>query len=350
MNKTIGVGLIGYGIGGSVFHAPLILAEPRLRLVQVATSRPLMAECLAAGAEAVTDTKALIANPEIDLVVITNPNRYHYGHALAAILQGKAVVVDKPFTLTVAEAEELTQLAASRGQLLSVFHNRRFDAHLLTVQQVLQSGVIGEPMRCEIHFDRFRPEPKGGWRESEDLGGGVYLDLAPHLLDQAVTLFGTPDSVHGDIYRQRASCKNDDGFILTLGYNGAAGADGLRVILRASILVAEPGARITIHGTKGSLIQYGFDEQEAQLKAGLRPKPGGVDADWGWSSDLVVKTYIPDQNGDNVVTQVKNCRGDYTAFYRGIADALLHGAPPPVTAPQATTIMRLLELGAKKIA
>jgi len=265
--SRLNVGLIGYGLAGSVFHGPLILSEPRTQLTCVATSRTLSAEY--AGVRTETDPMALIAADDVDLVVVATPNDSHLPLARAALEAGKHVVVDKPFTIDLADAETLVSLAAEKGRLLSVFQNRRWDGNFLTVRELLEKGAIGEVRHCEIRYDRFRPVGKQGWRETAAPGSGVLYDLGPHLLDQALCLFGMPKAVIADIAIQREGVLADDYFHVQLLY------DRLKVIVHASCIVFRPGPRFLAHGMTGSILQFGMDQQEPQLVRGLRPgQPG----------------------------------------------------------------------------
>src|SRR5579872_1453746 len=253
-NGIIRVGIIGYGLAGSVFHAPLIRACDRLKTVGVFTSRQIP--------ERVGSVDELIE--QSDLIVIASPNTTHFSFAKQALQSGRHVVVDKPFTITVDEADELIRLATQRQRVLSVFHNRRWDSDFLTVRELLPK--LGEMMLFEANWDRFRPAVKPGWREVAQPGSGLFSDLGPHLIDQALQLFGIPDMIESDIIAQRNEATVDDYFEVTLHYGRA------RVSLRSSTLVAAPRPRFAIHATGGSFVKYGLDPQEAQLKAGLDPR------------------------------------------------------------------------------
>lgn len=324
--STTGVGLIGFGTSGEGFHAPLIVAEPSLQLRVIATRR---AEAVARGrwgARVVESAEAVLSSPEVELVVIASPNDTHGALAEQALRAGKHVVVEKPFTLTLAEGERLAALAQEQGRCLTVFHNRRWDGDFLTVKQLLQSGRLGRLYTFESHFDRFRPEPKARWKEQEARGGGALYDLGSHLLDQAVELFGMPDSLQADLGRQRPGTQGVDYFHLVLRYGE------LRVLLHSGSVVSEPWPRFVLQGDKGGWIKYGLDPQEEQLKAGVRP---GAEP-WGLEP--------PERHGClSTGERIPTCRGSYESFYRGVAQALAGVAPPPVTAQSATRVIRLIE-------
>lgn len=327
---TIRVGLIGFGVAGSAFHAPLIEAEPRMRLAAVATSRADEVRERYPDA-AVASVEALIADPAIDLVVVAAPNTLHAPLARAALGASKHVVVDKPFVADAADGPGLIDLARERGRVLSVFHNRRWDGDFLTARRVLRDGVLGKVMQAELNWDRFRPAIKPGWREKPAAGAGLLADLGPHLVDQALALFGMPDAVGGDVLAQREGAAVDDWFALTLHYGNR------RVLLSASTLVADPRPRFALYGKAGSFVKYGLDPQEAHLRSG-----GSVGAArFGEEAhDFRGRLTL----GDGAPTRVPTERGDWRRFYAGMAAAILDGAPPPVDPAQALAGLRLIEL------
>ena len=319
----IRVGLVGYGLAGAVFHAPLIRACARLQLAAVLTSREAPFR--------VDSIEELIA--ACGLVVVASPNNTHFPLAKAALEAGRHVVVDKPFTTSLGEADELIRTARERGLVLSVFHNRRWDADFLTVKTVLPS--LGEVLLYEANWDRFRPEIKRGWREEPEPGSGLLSDLGPHLIDQALLLFGMPEAVSADILAQRSKAKVDDYFDVALHYGVR------RVCLRSSSLVAEPRPRFAVHGTGGSFVKYGLDPQEAQLKAGMDPRDErfGIDER---SGTLTL--------ADGSVNAVTNERGHYLAFYDGVVAAIENGAPPPVAPQDARDGLALIDLARRAAA
>jgi len=307
--------IIGRGLGGSVFHAPLIRAVPALELV---------------GIVGATDAEAAAVAKDCDLVVISTPNETHFPLAKAALGAGKHVVVDKPFTVTLAEADALTALASERGRRLAVFHNRRWDGDFLTVKRLLGSGRLGAPSLFEAHWDRFRPALRDGWKEAPEAGAGLLLDLGPHLIDQAVQLFGRPEAVTADMAAQRPGSRVDDYFAITLHYGS------MRAVLGASTLVAEPRPRFAVHGTGGSYVKFGLDPQEAELKAGVDPREAGKDPRDGTLT-------LPDGSREPIPTE----RGRYVAFYEAMAEAILGGGAVPVEPGEARETMRLIDLAAR---
>ena len=325
------VGLIGFGLAGRAFHAPLIAATPALRLKAVVTSRADEVASLYPGVEVTPSPEALLADAAIDVVVVATPNDTHAPLARAALEAGKHVVVDKPFALTAADARALTALADAQGRMLTVFHNRRWDADFRTVEQLLRDDTLGEVQLAELRWDRFRPAIKHGWRETARPGGGLLADLGPHLLDQALRLFGRPEAVSADIIRQRAEAQVDDYFELTLHYGAR------RVIVGAASLVAAARPRFALHGTRGSFVKHGIDPQEAVLRAGGRPTdPGyGEEPETAWG-------LLIDDNGSE--RRIPSLAGEWPRFYEQVAAAIAGEAPAPVLPADAIAGLDLLEL------
>lgn len=334
MTSSLNVGLLGFGYASATFHAPLIAAVPGLKLAAISSSRPQ--DVLAAWPDvAVCDCpESLIARPDIDLVVVATPNQTHAPLAARALQAGKHVVVDKPFTLNAQEARDLMVLAQSQQRLLSVFHNRRWDGDFMSVRELVNSEALGRIVHFESHFDRFRPVVPQRWRDSGEAGSGLWFDLGPHLLDQALQLFGAPQTLSLDWARQRANSHADDWFHAVLHY------DAMRVVLHASALTADVGPRFTVHGTQGSLVKFGLDTQEAALKAGQRPPQ----ADWGVDPNPLRLT-LSDANQALTQNTQMGVPGDYTRYYAGIRDALLMGQANPVPPEEALQVMELIDLG-----
>jgi scyllo-inositol 2-dehydrogenase (NADP+) len=315
---TIRAGLIGHGLGGRAFHEPLLRATDRIALRAIATR------------SSTPDPAGLIADPDIELIVISTPNHSHFPLAKAALAAGKHVVIDKPFTVTLAEADALIGLARDRGLILTVFHNRRWDGDFLTVRKLLASGRLSDVMRYEAHWDRFRPTIKPGWKEEAGPGTGVLGDLGPHLIDQVLLLFGEPDWVIGDIEKQRAETEVEDYFAIFLGYGGS------RAILSSSLLAAAARPRFSLHGTEGSFVKYGLDPQEPQALAGMTPDdPAFGVEDERWHGILT--------SADGSTERIPTERGNYLAFYEGVAASILDGAPVPVEPADARAGLEIIE-------
>jgi scyllo-inositol 2-dehydrogenase (NADP+) len=323
----IQVGLLGFGLAGSVFHAPLIQACEGLHLAAVG-SRSFEGKQLPAGVRGAS-IDAVLADPAIELIVVATPNDSHAALARQALAAGKHVVIDKPFVLRAADAEALIALARTQNRCLSVFHNRRWDADFLTAQQVIADGNLGAISYAEFHFDRYRPQLKARWREQPGEGAGVLYDLGPHLIDQACCLFGLPRAVTADVLAQRPGAQVDDYFHLLLDYGST------RVVLHASSLMPAHGPRIALYGERASFRHFGLDSQEDDLKAGLRPDGES----WGRMREARAELL----SHDGEVTVFDTLCGRYQDYYAGIVRAVRTGAEPPVTATQALDVMRVLE-------
>ena len=309
----IGVGLIGYGLGGAVFHAPLVQAEPRLELRAVVTSRAGQVGRDHPGVRVVASAAELLADPAVELVVVAAPNAVHHELAAAALRAGRHVVVDKPFTLTTADADELIALAESEDRLLSVFQSRRWDGDFLTVRRCLEAGLLGRVSSCISRYDRFRPTPKGGWKEEDVPGSGILWDLGPHLVDQALQLFGLPETVWADLHLQRPGVEAVDYVHLVLGYGR------LRVLLHAGMELRDPGPRFEVHGDRGSLLTRGLDLRE--VDATLTTEVAGLELRGRLAG-------VPDDHG---------------AFYAAMAAAVAGEGPVPVTAAEARDTVMVIE-------
>jgi scyllo-inositol 2-dehydrogenase (NADP+) len=315
--SEITVGLVGYGLGGSVFHAPLITAVRELRLAAVVTSRREQVERDLPGVAVVSTVAELVADPGIELIVVSTPTASHFEVAHAALQAGKNVVVDKPFALSVRDAETLMTLAENKGRVLSVFQNRRWDNDFLTLRHCIDERLLGTVYHYEAHFDRFRPDVKPVWREQSGKGSGILYDLGAHLIDQALQLFGMPQAVSADVLQQRRCAEADDYFHLVLDYGQK------RVILHASTLVRQPGPHFAVHGDRGSFLKYGMDPQEDALKAGKRPG----DPQWGLDDPACYGELV---SADGTRRKVETLRGGYERYYEAIAARLLRNEPVPV--------------------
>ena len=326
IHKPIRTGLIGYGFAGKTFHAPLISAVPGLVLTAISSSKP---DAVKADFPAVTvyaDPLALIES-DVDLIVIASPNDTHAPLAEAALKAGKHVVVDKPFTLSLTQARHLGAVAKAERRLLSVFHNRRYDSDFLGVKSVIESGRLGRVTHFESHFDRFRPLVRDRWREHAIPGGGLWFDLGPHIIDQALQLFGLPERVTATIATQRSGGQAADYAHCILHYGS------MRAVLHASMLVAGGTHRFTVHGEGGSLIKPTLDGQETQLLAGLRP------GDREWGVDPEAMTLFTATGSEALATP----RGDQSRYYRDVAEAIAVDSRNPVTPLEALAVMAVLE-------
>lgn len=336
--QTIKVGLVGYGFAGATFHAPVIADVAALELVAVASSKPAAVHANWPQARVVADPAQLFADPDIELVVIAAPNDAHFALAQAALTAGKHVVVDKPFTITSAEAGTLIALAKQHHLVLSVYHNRRWDADFQTLRQLLAEGRLGRIVSFTSHFDRYRPEIRQRWREQADAGGGLLYDLGPHMIDQALTLFGMPDSLFADVAYQRDGAAAVDYFHLLLHYGQ------MRVVLHASALAMAATPRYLVQGEKGSFVKFGLDTQEDALRAGGHP------AQAGWGEDPVKGVLQLAKDAWQISSEVPMQPGAYQRYYEGIADAIRTGSAPPVSAEDGLATIRMIEAALHSVA
>ena len=346
------VALIGYGGAGRIFHAPLIAGVPGLQLACIVTRQTDAVQRDWPAVPCVASASAALADPAIDLVVIATPNASHFELAQAALQAGKHVVVDKPCTVTLAETETLLDLARQQGRVLTVFQNRRFDSDFLALQQVISSGQLGRVVQLDSHFDRYRPAVPERWREQNLPGSGLWFDLGPHLVDQALVLFGRPDALLLEQTSVRDGALVNDWFHAVLRYDTPQG--GLRVILHASTLVAEPGPRWVVHGTRGSFTKFGLDVQEDALKAGQRPQ---LDALANWGQDPQPGQVLRMENMAGVASPVSvrmaapQPSGNYLAYYAQLRDYLWGLQPGSgVTPAQVHAVMQILTLGEQSAA
>ena len=327
---TIGVGLIGYGLAGRVLHAPF-LAPAGFTLKAVATRRAEEVRADHPHAAALAEPDAVFERRDVDLVVVAAPNDVHCALAERALEAGKHVVVDKPMTMTVLEADLLIDRARQAGRLLTVVQNRRWDGDFLTARALLAAHRLGEPALFASAWDRYRPAVQERWREETAHGGGLLLDIGPHLADQALQLLGWPDWVQGDVFRQRAGARVDDGFSIRLAFGG------VRAVLESSSLAAAPRPRLRIFGTEGSYVKHGFDSQESQLRAGHRP------TEQGFGSEPESLRGVLTAGAAVTGVPVRGRSGEWMTFWTLLARALRDGSAPPVVAAEARDALHVLE-------
>jgi predicted dehydrogenase len=337
----IDVGLIGFGLAGKCFHAAVIRAVPGVRLAAIVQRSGDEAARVYPDVRVVRSVEELLALETIRLVVIATPNQTHFPLAKQCLEAGRDVVVDKPFATSVAEAVELFRIAAKGQRLLTVYHNRRFDADFQAARDVISAGALGRIVRFESHYDRYRPSSKvGAWREKPGPGSGVLFDLAPHLIDHALTLFGKPESIFADIRIERAGFSTDDAFDVTMRYAGS-----LRAELKATMLSATPRPRMIFLGDKGSLVKKEFDPLENSLRNGTVPQGDSwvLEEEENWGELTIAE--------DGAMRKCKvPSKGDWREFYANVRDALLGKAPLLITPQQALDVMVALELAAESSA
>lgn len=329
---TIGVGLASYGMSGEVFHAPLLSVNPGFEIISILERTRSLSRERYPEAKIIRNYHELLNDDLIELVVVNTPDRFHYEMAREALEAGKHVVLEKPFVMNSRDGDELIRLANDQNRLLSVFQNRRWDGDFLTVREILDKGLLGRLVEYEAHFDRYRNFiQENTWKEDPGSGSGTLFNLGSHLIDQALVLFGTPEHINADIRIQRTGGKIDDAFTLWLGYRD------VKVTIKASYLVREPGPRYLLHGTEGSFLKHGIDPQEEALKKGKLPGSSGwgeeARKDWGR-----LNTEIGAFNGP-----YKTLPGDYTAYYRNLYETLSGKAELSVTAAQANLVIKIIE-------
>lgn len=330
--NAIGVGLVGYGFGGTTFHAPFISTVEGLELRAIVERSTDHARIGYPAARQFRSDADLLIDPSIDLVVITTPNTTHFEIARSALRAGKHVVIDKPITVTSRQAAELQAIAERNKLVLSPFHNRRWDGDFRTIARLIGEGTLGKLKQFESYFDRFRPELKlNAWRERPEPGSGLLYDLGPHLLDQAFALFGPPLSISADIRHEREQSITDDAFDLTLIY------PKMEVRLGASMLRPSPRPRFVLSGTDGKFTKEGFDPQEAALKRGERPSGDS------WGTERPESWGELQHSSQHAITRVPTERGDYRQYFENVRDAIRGLGPLAVTPAHGVQVIRAIE-------
>jgi scyllo-inositol 2-dehydrogenase (NADP+) len=338
----IGVAVIGFGLAGRVFHAPFVSAVPGLRLEAIVQRKGDEAAAAYPKARILRSVDEALKDAAVQLIVVGTPNETHFDLAKQALLAGKHVVIDKPFAATSAEAAELKALAEKRGLVLAPFHNRRWDGDFLTVRRLLKKEAVGRLVTYESHFDRFRPLPRENtWKEGGNAANGLLMDLGPHLVDQALTLFGVPEGITASVRRDRDKTDIEDAFDITLEY------PRLRAHCRSSMLACDAAPRFLLHGTKGSFKKYGLDPQEPALVGGAKvPRVGDgewlaePESEWG----MLTVAPVPADPGTLTRTKVKTELGDYRLYYANVRDAILGVAKLAVTPEDGWRVIKLLEM------
>jgi scyllo-inositol 2-dehydrogenase (NADP+) len=332
----IEVGLVGFGLAGRAFHAPVIRAVPGLHLAAILQRSGTEATEKYPDVRVVRSMEELLAIWEIRLVVIATPNATHYPFAKQCLEAGRDVLVDKPFATTLEEAKSLVEIARETGRLLTVYQNRRYDGDFQAIRQLVEAGTLGRIVRFETTYDRFRPQLKpGAWRETTQPGSGILFDIAPHLIDHALVLFGLPEAVTADVRTERENALADDAFDITLHYE-----KGMRAVLRSSILSAAPRPRFVLFGTQGSFVKQAFDPQEMNLRRGFIPEgqPWGYEPEENWGVLTIPAGESFEQR------RIPSATCDYRDYYANLRNAILGKAALAVTPEYALDVMRMLDL------
>jgi scyllo-inositol 2-dehydrogenase (NADP+) len=332
----INVGLIGFGLAGRSFHAPVISRVPGLHLAAILQRTGSEGANTYPDAKIVRSLEELLAIPGIRLVVIASPNETHVPLARQCLAAGRDVVVDKPFATSYQEAAGLVEFAQKSGRLLTVYQNRRYDGDFQAIRQLVAAGTLGRIVRFETNYDRFRPNLKpNAWREKQVPGAGILFDIGPHLIDHAMQLFGRPEAVTADIRIERESGLADDAFDVMFHY-----PNSMRAVLSSNILAATQRPRFLLFGTKGAFLKQTFDPQEMNLRRGgiSKDKPWGAEPEENWGLLTLSDGTSASQR------RIPSGTGDYRDYYANVRDVLLSQAQPAVTLPQALDVMRALEL------
>lgn len=335
MDRILKVGIAGYGMSATVFHIPFITTMDQYKLVTILERSKNESKAKLPDIQIVRTIEELVSDPETDLIVITTPNDTHFEYASKALKAGKHVVLEKPLTNTMEEAKELLEIAQNSEGVFSVYHNRRYVSDFLTIKELLAQDLLGDIHEYSANYDRYRPGLKSNaWREEPKTGSGILYDLGPHLIDQALVLFGKPKWITADIRLQRSFVKVDDYFNLWLDFGFT------KVVLHSGMLIREQGPRYMVQGMKGSYLKYGDDPQEARLKEGDLP----VGEDWGKepdTSDGILHTEI---NGEVVRTTVPTHKGNFGMYYTNLYNTIVHGAPLTEKPEHGYNTIRLIEL------
>jgi len=334
------VGLIGFGLAGQAFHAPMIRGVEGMELASVLERHTNNSKARYPEVPVARSLDEMLADKSINVCVVGTPNDTHFSYAKACLEAGRHVVVDKPFTPTMAEAEELVDLAKKRGLLISVYQDRRWDGAFMTVRKLLKDGAVGEVAEYEARFDRFRLDAKpGAWREDAKFpAAGVLWDLGPHLLDGALVLFGAPETISATVLHQRKTSTIDDAFDVIMQYAHT------RATLRARIIAYAPSHHLLVHGSRGSFVKYGMDPQEEILRSDKYPDGKDWGANWGLEPEEKWGTL---SRVGETPRKIRTERGDYRGFYVNFRDAVEKGTALDVPPDQALRTMRSLLLSHK---
>jgi scyllo-inositol 2-dehydrogenase (NADP+) len=328
-------GIAGYGAAAQFMHLPFITTNPEFQLQTILQRHGETAKEKYSDVRIVRSMGDMLADNSLELIVITTPNDSHFDYARQALEAGKHVVVDKPFTITSEDAKRLIALAEKKERVLSVFQNRRYVSDFLTIRQLLFQKRLGEIVEFEAHYDRYRPELRpNAWREENEPGTGILYDLGAHLIDQAFCLFGLPEYVTADIRIQREQARTTDYFELWLDYGFT------KIILKAGMLVREPGPRYTIHGKQGSFIKSGEDPQEALLRKGILP----TSADWGFEAEDLYGLLHTEINGKIIKEKYPSLAGNYGGYYQDLYQTIRFGKPLKVKPEHGFNVVRMIEL------
>jgi len=336
--EIIKVGMAAFGMSGKVFHAPFITANPNFELTKIVERSKDLSKEFYPKVRIVKSFDELLTDPEIELIIVNTPDSTHYEYTKQALNAGKHVIVEKPFTTTVSQAEELVSLAREKALTLSVYQNRRWDADFLTVQHIIKKGLLGRLVEYESTFQRYRNFIKPGtWKESGEAGGGLTYNLGSHLIDQALVLFGKPEAIYAETAIMRDGGKVDDYFLIRLIY------PQIKVNLKASYLMREPLPRFILHGTLGSYVKYGTDKQEEALTAGEKPDSPhwGEETEEEWG---IINTEIEEKVFRG---KYPSLTGNYAGFYQNVYEHIRKDTPLLTDAQDIIEVIKVIEAAYK---
>jgi predicted dehydrogenase len=333
MTTKIKTGIASFGLSGRVFHAPFIHANEAFELTAICERSKNEAIETYPYVKIVRSFDELIADSELELIIVNTPDVTHYDYCRAALEAGKHVIVEKPFVFKVAEGEELIRLATEKDRMLTVFQNRRWDGDFRTIHKVLNENKLGRIVEFRAAFQRYRTYIADSWKERNDRFVGIVYNLGPHLVDQAICLFGKPTGVFAQIKKQRDGSLIDDFFHIILIYNN------MQVTLTAGLLMKEPIASYVLHGTKGSFIKYGIDPQEDQLKGGMLP----TDALYGLDKPELYGALVLDENGETKKEITETLRGDYRLYFDAVSQSIRQQIAPPISPSENLLVIQILE-------
>jgi predicted dehydrogenase len=333
MTTKIKTGIASFGLSGRVFHAPFIHANEAFELTAICERSKNEAIETYPYVKIVRSFDELIADSELELIIVNTPDVTHYDYCRAALEAGKHVIVEKPFVFKVAEGEELIRLATEKDRMLTVFQNRRWDGDFRTIHKVLNENKLGRIVEFRAAFQRYRTYIADSWKERNDRFVGIVYNLGPHLVDQAICLFGKPTGVFAQIKKQRDGSLIDDFFHIILKY------PELQVTLTAGMLMKEPIASFVIHGTNGSFVKYGIDPQEDQLKGGMLP----TDALYGLDKPELYGALVLDENGETKKEITETLRGDYRLYFDAVSQSIRQQIAPPISPSENLLVIQILE-------
>ncbi|ALS98816.1 oxidoreductase [Lacimicrobium alkaliphilum] len=321
--------VIGFGLSARVFHLPFIRTSERFELVGISTSQTQQVRQAYPDVGIYNDAKQLLSQSGADLVIITAPNHVHYPLAEQALEKGLHVLIEKPMVIDTGQGHALIELAKQRNLVLAPFHNRRWDSDFLTVQKLIQEQRLGDIKVFESSFNRFRPTPRERWREQDIPGAGILYDLGPHLIDQALCLFGIPQTISATLRKSRPGSQAVDYFHLQLHY-----ADK-EILLHSDPYSTGPNPRFRVKGTKGTYIKDGLDPQEQRLRDGMLPDHN----DWAAEKPYEYGTLYTETGKQRVTSEC----GGYQHLYNNLADAIVAEAPLAVSAEQALDGIKIIQ-------